>query len=178
MQHIGLRNADLSTFSLHWLSQALWLRVCFMAFTVSSDTGSCLEVLLSSCCHLGWTIPPKCLLERYFTQQSFWTSVEHLWMILFQLCITLCILLLVRFHSQSILSTVLHHLFHNIALFIVFIHLCMLSTLCSINKVVSFSFIWSDWHSRGLNNFDSKHLSNVMIVFYPCYWGINYKWWV
>lgn len=150
--------------------------VCFMAFTVSSDIGSCLEVLLSLCCHLGWTLPPKCLQERCFTQQSFWTSVEHPWMILFQLCITLCSLLLVRFRSQSILSTVLHHLSHDIALLIVFIHLCMLSTVCSINKVFCFSFIWSDWHSCGLNKFDSKHLSNVMIVFYPCYLGINNKW--
>ena len=150
--------------------------VCFMAFTVSSDIGSCLEVLLSLCYHLVWTLPPKCLQERCFTQQSFWTSVEHPWMILFQLCITLCSLLLVRFRSQSILSTVLHHLSHDIALLIVFIHLCMLSTVCSINKVFCFSFIWSDWHSCGLNKFDSKHLSNVMIVFYPCYLGINNKW--
>lgn len=178
VQHITLRNADLSTFSLRWLSQAVWMCVCFMAFTVSSDICSCLEVLLSLCCHLGWTLQPKCLQERYFTQQSFWTLIVHLWMILFQLCITLCSLLLVRFHSQSILSTVLHHLSHDIALFIVFIHLCMLSTVCSINKVLSFSFIWSDGHSCGLNKFDSKHLSNVMIVFYPCYLGINNKWWV
>ena len=65
-------------------------------------------------------------------------------MILFQSCITLCSLLLVRFHSQSILSTVLHHLSNVIALFIVFIHLCMLSTVCSINIVLSFSFKCDD----------------------------------
>jgi hypothetical protein len=82
--------------------------------------------------------------------------------------------------SDSILRAscqLLHHLSDNIAPFIVFIHLCKLSTVCSITKVLSFSFIWSDWHSCGLGKFDSKHLSNVMIVFYPCYWGIN-KWWV